>query len=259
MNISENKNRLDPVVPDEYACQLGKYENVKGVTYSDGELRYDKYPPIKIHPRLYQKMTDNIIDPLPNETDSDTLIWCILFRYKYCELDNNVQLAVLKHRYENFQRENGACLEMFGSAMNHTLPHFCSLFYDLEKYYGSKGNFYNLKIKRGFFLLNPPFAEPTLSYSLRSVMKSMEKYKDIKVYITIPIWDYRGIDWVNCNCKLKRTDKDDYDDLPVVKELIDSPFQKLHKRYCKEDYQYFSYLMYKKINAVATQIFLLVS
>ena len=35
----------------------------------------------------------------------------------------------------NLITKYGACLELFASVMNHNLKYYCSLFYDLEKYF----------------------------------------------------------------------------------------------------------------------------
>ena len=49
--------------------------------------------------------------------------------------------------------------ELFGSCFNHVYNKYCSLYYDLERYFGSVGNFFNIKLNEGIYFANPPFDE----------------------------------------------------------------------------------------------------
>jgi hypothetical protein len=139
--------------------------------------------------------------------------------------------------------------------MNHNLKHFCSLFYDLEKYFGSRGNFFNLKPIKGFYLMNPPFNENIINIAINKYLKNLQNNSKIKLFISIPIWDKKGRDWVNKNCK--QTVKTNYNDQPIIKKIYSSKQLIYEKKYCKENFYYFDYISFKKINATPTYIFVL--
>ena len=40
----------------------------------------------------------------------------------------------------------GVNFELYGSAINALSDNYCSLFYDIEKYFGSKGNFFDIEL-----------------------------------------------------------------------------------------------------------------
>lgn len=261
-NISENKNRHDPVLPDVLVKSLKnkKYKNSKDVKYSKNENTLVYKSPkstetIQISPTLYQQFQNTLLVKLPPTTNLETLIFCILYRYRYLGMLTAIQLAVLPKFYKKFEKDHHACLELFGSAMNHTLPHFCSLFYDLENYFGSRGNYFNLVPKKGLYLLNPPFTEEIITSSMERVLDSIKKNKHLQFLITIPIWDIEGRKWVNKNCKVKV--KTGYSDMPIINKLLTTDRLRWHKRYCKENYQYHDFLQNKKINAAPTYVFLI--
>jgi hypothetical protein len=255
-NISNNKNNFDPVVPDiYYEEKLKNYKNMIGekVKYENNKLIY-KDKSINLHNKLYKKICNDLVIKLPKDVHINTIIWCILYRYEYLSLLNMVQLAILPEQYNFLSNKYGACLELFGSLMNHKLKYFCSLFYDLEKYFGSRGNHFNITLIKGFYLLNPPFTEDMINLSLTNMLNNLEKNKNIGYFISIPIWDISGRLWVNKNCKIKV--KTGYKDLPIIKKLLNNKKLKWCKKYCKEKYQYFDYLSFKKINAAPTYLFL---
>ena len=44
--------------------------------------------------------------------------------------------------------------ECFASTINSNTLNFCSLYYDVEKYFGSVGDFFNIDIEEGVFSFN---------------------------------------------------------------------------------------------------------
>lgn len=255
-NITYNKNSLDPIVPDKYySDDLNKYKNMTGekVKFIGDKLIY-KDISININNKLYKKICNDLIIKLPKGVHINTIIWCILYRYDYLSLLNMIQLAILPKQYNFLSKKYNACLELFGSLMNHKLKYFCSLFYDLEHYFGSRGNHFNITPIKGFYLLNPPFTEDMINKSLGNMLTNLKNNSNIGYFVSIPIWDKKGREWVNKNCKIKV--KLGYGDLPIVKKLLNDKRLKWSKKYCKESYQYFDYLSFKKINAAPTYLFL---
>ena len=186
----------------------------------------------------------------------DELLWCIIYRYNILNLWNSIQLAVLPSIYEELITKFNCKLELFGSAMNHTIFHFCSLFYDLEKYFGSIGNFFNVELIKGFYLVNPPFDFYIMNETCKKIINSLNKNKHLSFFVTIPVWDNNGIEIINKNCngkkkKIYKTDFEGYKLLKKNKHLI------FNNIYCKENFKYFDYLNYKELNVAPTHVIIL--
>lgn len=257
-NISFNRNTIDPIIPNKITKQINykKYKNIKGAYYDKKqELIIYKDISIKLYKKLYNKICSEVVLEIPKDTDIDTLIWCIIYRYKQSFLYDMIQLAILPKIYEKLTTNHDACLELFGSVMNHNLKHFCSLFYDLEKYFGSRGNFFNLKPIRGFYLMNPPFSFDIINLSINKYLEIIKNNPKLKLFISIPIWDTQGRIWINKNCKQKVNIN--YSDQPIIKKIYSSKQLIYKKKYCKENFSYFDYITFKKINSAPTYIFVL--
>mgnify|MGYP002701288261 CR=1 FL=1 len=72
-------------------------------------------------------------------------------------MGNSHQFAMGISFKEALRRDYQVYFECFASAINCHYPMFGSLFYDIEKYFGSYGNFYLLKYHLGFFIANPHY------------------------------------------------------------------------------------------------------
>ena len=64
----------------------------------------------------------------------DDYIWAILFRYQLLG-SNNHQLAVLPNIMNQMTIDYGLNFECFASLINNTFNHYCSIYYDLERYF----------------------------------------------------------------------------------------------------------------------------
>jgi hypothetical protein len=108
--------------------------------------------PIKEYERLESTWTGS------DKRKMETCILLALIRYQ--TLNSGAHQFILDLNYKKRVNETfGADFECFGSVFNRTYTHFCSLFYDLEKDFGSHGNFMALTIKSGYFQANPPYEE----------------------------------------------------------------------------------------------------
>lgn len=131
--------------------------------------------------RLYKKCTDN-----KNE-DIDKYIFCLVYRYSYIDAENQ-QLAIHRKIKDMFKVYD-VNFELYGSAINALSDHYCSLFYDIEKYFGSKGNFFDIELKSGIYWCNPPYIENLMAKTAHKLINIMNKTNNIAFIITIPIWD----------------------------------------------------------------------
>jgi phosphorylated CTD-interacting factor 1 len=66
------------------------------------------------------------------------------------------------------------------------------MFYDLEKYFGSKGNFNNININSGTYVSNPPFDNTIMENMCKILIKFIKNAnknnKSLSILITIPHW-----------------------------------------------------------------------
>jgi hypothetical protein len=141
---------------------------------------------IKLHKTVYQKLSKKYIK---SDIDQITLICCIIIRYQALE-SYNQQLAVNPDFYKYLRENYNVEFELFGSSINCFFKNYCSLFYDLEKYFGSKGYFNFIHLKKGFYVANPPFDEQIMKNMSLQFINFLDKSKfDLSILITIPVWD----------------------------------------------------------------------
>ena len=142
----------------------------------------------KIHESLYNKMTNNLhAHHIVNNLDD--YILSVILRYITLE-SYNQQLAVLPDFYKQLQTKHGYNFELFASAINSMFPHYCSLYPDIEKHFGSKGRFADYNITRGNYVANPPFDEEVIkNMAIKLCYTLLNNTDPISVFITIPAWD----------------------------------------------------------------------
>ena len=106
--------------------------------------------------------------------------------------------------------------------------------------------------------MNPPFDEKTMNNSLTRYLDILnkDKSKNIKLFISLPIWDNDGIKWIKKNCKTRLRNNVKYNDFPIIKKIKNNKRLLFSKRFCKENFEYFDYISFTKINAVGTYIFI---
>jgi hypothetical protein len=168
----------------------------------DTESKYSQLKPI--HKNLYEKLKMNYnsnnlrIGGGSGSGDGsgsgsgimslDALIISLVIRYEALE-SGNQQLAVNPKLYSRLSHY-GFAHELFASGLNSFCSSYCSLFPDIEQYFGSKGNFDDFKILSGKYFANPPFDEAVtknMAVKLIDALKSSNEY--IAVFITLPAWD----------------------------------------------------------------------
>jgi hypothetical protein len=117
-----------------------------------------------------------------------THIFCLVARYETLS-SYNQQLAVLPALYAHLQKHHGVDFELMGSPLNCFFTHFCSLFGDLEAAFGSRGNFNNLVLEKGFYVINPPFDEEIMRSCTERILGAMEGAGALSVLFAVPVWD----------------------------------------------------------------------
>jgi hypothetical protein len=184
----------------------------------------------------YEKLKKNYKD---KEDLMDELILIILFRYQLLG-SNNHQLGVKSDIMKQMNEDYNLNYECFASAINCTFSHFCSVYYDIEKYFGSFGSFFNLTPIKGTFGLNPPYQKEIIeSCIIKSLAHLEESKKDLTFIITIPIWDNEGkkIMKEEFNNELPQQNID-YGDFEIINVVKNSVYHKITRMISKENFTY---------------------
>jgi hypothetical protein len=141
---------------------------------------------IPVHSVLYNKLYKRLSSDIP---DKNNLIFILILRYKSLN-SSNQQLAVDSDFYYDLKSNLGLKFELFGSAINTVLENYCSLFYDIERFFGSKGDFFLLPIKKGLYVANPPYDELIMMKMAERIIRILDKgQKSLSFLLIIPCWD----------------------------------------------------------------------
>lgn len=217
--------------------QIIKKQNKKFIT-----LKF-KDDTIEIYHKLYNK----IIKRYNKNYDGDVnvLIWCLIKRYIFLK-SYNQQLAVHPQTMKQLKDNYKVNFELFGSVLNTTNSMYCSLFYDIEKYFGSFGSLFFFTPIEGSYTMNPPFDEFIIEKASEQMVNALDKtHKHLRIFIWIPIWDKDGIKYVNNNCLSNfKIDSSMYGTYKGFEILYKSDKLKCKKRICLQDITYFNYLQY---------------
>ncbi len=178
------------------------------------------------------------------ECNYDELIWTILFRYQLLS-SNNHQLAVLPNIYKKMEDDFGLSIECFASAINSSSKYFCSLYYDIEQYFGSIGNFFNLIPIKGTYSFNPPYQYDIISNGINKIIKHLnESQEKLAFIITIPIWDNEGKEYMANNMMENNNNVIKYDDFDIMNIIRNSIYLKGIKMISKNDFTYMDHNFY---------------
>jgi hypothetical protein len=203
----------------------------------------------RLHKNVVEKMINSYI--LNNSMDDfhkkivmddffKKLVMSIIIRYNTLE-SYNQQAAVLPSLYNFLKLNYHVNFELFASSINFFYSNYCSLFYDLEFYLGSKGSFNNINITKGFYVANPPFDEAIMNNMSTKFVKSLKESNDeLTFFITIPVWD-----------------KPEFDGFKALDILKKSGYLKYIENIPKHRMKFFNYTENKYKNLVNTYIIIL--
>jgi hypothetical protein len=227
-NIKKNKS-------SEKEIKFYKFEIIIGFIIKDKRLiniLNNILLPIKIYDKLTQSYNgpDNMIDDY---------LWSIIFRYQLLG-SNNHQLAVLPNIMHNMNKDYDLNFECFASAVNSTFKNYCSIYWDLERHFGSVGSFFNIIPLRGTFGFNPPYQKDIINLGINKIFHFLkETTESLTFIITIPIWDNEGR---NIMKELYNNDLEkqniEYGDFPIIYEIRNSEYYREMLMIPKEKFTY---------------------
>jgi len=172
----------------------------------------------------------------------DELITIIIYRYQLLG-SNNHQLGVKSDIMQKMKKDYNLSYECFASSINCTFNHYCSIYYDVEKYFGSFGSFFNLQPTQGTFGLNPPYQKEIIETSILKALGHLEEAqkeeKLLTFIITIPIWDNEGKKLMKeeFNNDLPQQNID-YGDFEIISTVKNSVYHKITRMIPKEKFTY---------------------
>ncbi len=177
-----------------------------------------------------------------NEEEFKKLLVCLLLRYETIKASNE-QLACNPEFYYEMKKKLNYDFELFGSALNTQYHQFCSLFYDLEKYFLSRGSFFDIECLKGKYVANPPFVNEVIEKMALKMIDSLDKNNNkeaLSYFITIPGWE-------------SNEEYGEYTGFEIMKK---SKYMSYFKEIPKEEARFFNY--YKNQVVYPCKIFFLI-
>lgn len=273
-NLNDYKNS------DYYKEKKSFYKTSKSIVYQtrhNNNITFYKFSityPFKLRDKRQENIINNILIPKyifdklekrytgPEDKLNDYL-WIIIYRYQLLGSNNN-QLAVLPHILMKMNLDFGLSFECFASSINSTFDDYCSIYYDVEKYFGSKGNFFNLVPLEGTFGFNPPYQKNVMDsgiFRLLDLLDLATKSKnDLTFIITIPIWDKIGRKIMKYSYPEKlKIPVIEYDDFEGIQEIFKSKYFKTKLMIPKDKFTYLdhNFHLYKNVTIQHTYILVL--
>jgi hypothetical protein len=187
----------------------------------------------------YDKLKSNFVG---KESLMNEYIWIILYRYQLLG-SNNHQLGVKSDIMSKMKKDFNLNYECFASAINCTFAHYCSIYHDVEKHFGSFGSFFNLTPIGGTFGLNPPYQKDIIEMALNKALEWLEdadeNKKILTFIITIPIWDNEGKKIMKETFHNELPQQNiDYGDFVIIEKIKKSNYHRITKMIPKENFTY---------------------
>jgi hypothetical protein len=259
---NKNKYNITKLIPDDK--NFYKF-NIKLSFYIKDNRLNNILNNILIPIKVYDRMKNKYTGPI---NKLDEYIWIILFRYQLLGSNNN-QLGVLPKILNKMTEDLDLDFECFASAINSTSPYYCSIYYDVEKFFGSKGSFFNMIPLKGTYSFNPPYQTDVITNGINKLLKHLEFAENrnyiLNFIITIPIWDIEG------KCTMSELSEEeessikdnniDYGEFEIMNIIKKNKYFKGYRMIRKEDFTYLdhNFNIYKDVTIQNTYIMILSS
>ena len=160
-NTIKYLNDNEDNIKSKYSILFEKVDNYIRINLKKDNdiIHYIKLPNyIFIH--LIKLYNNTIYNEYNNENIKDDKviehIYIIFIRYNSISNGNN-QSSILPSFKKLIKNNLNIKIELFGSALNTSMYKFGSIFYDIEKVFGSIGNYFDTNIIIGYYEINPIF------------------------------------------------------------------------------------------------------
>ncbi len=248
-NIKKNKN-------SEKETTFYKFEIIVSFSIKDKRLN-NILNNILLPIKIYEKLANNFTG---QKNKFDDYLWSIIFRYQLLG-SNNHQLAVLPNIMDLMRQDYKLNFECFASSINSTFPNYCSIYWDLEKHFGSVGSFFNIVPVKGTFGFNPPYQKDIIELGINKLLYFLkETNEELTFIITIPIWDLEGRNKMKelYNNELEKQNID-YGDFSIISHVKNSEYFRGIRLIPKEKFTYIdhNFELYKNKTIQNTYVIML--
>lgn len=169
------------------ALTINKMKNEKGkIEYKNDQLKYTS-DSVNFNLYLSEDLYHKLRKRYKNKKDFHKWLFCLLLRYK--TLGGKSHHFAMNTKFKDAIRSQyGVNMECFASPMNAHYDMYCSAFYDIEKYFGSYGNFYHLNFIKGFYIANPPYENWLLEKMVIKFEEAMKSKDELSISFGLPFW-----------------------------------------------------------------------
>lgn len=149
-----------------------------------GNLKYCYNCPSHVIEYMFKTIDSNVSNKLE-------VIFTVLYRYNIYGLCANNCLS-----YDDAYHFNNEALEMFANPINRHNKYFCSLFPDLEQYFGSIGSALTISpeqcLEYKSIIANPPYINSVMTELANKVVDILMLNKNFSFTIIVPDWRSTG-------------------------------------------------------------------
>ena len=209
-NIDLNKK----ITIDTIKYNVIKHEEKKEYTI-DFVIKYNKFENVNVY-KIIPECIYNKIQNINNKIKEKYLF----FFYIIVGFDTGQFWGLHPYIYNFIKKNYTNSIECFASPFNNNIENYFSLLYPIDKYYGSKGDFFEhfFKVNYNVYIINPPFID-TIILKVFDMIEEKLKYNRIQIFLYIPQWDDIFIPWykrisnkyITIFCKLNKNDSIVYD------------------------------------------------
>jgi len=173
-----------------------KTHNNNSVLFKGFNLEYDFTIPKTIYNRL-QERYNQYKSKNNHSYILDDLIFILLLRYNTLNSGGH-QWGMPLIIKDKFKKEVNINFECFASSLNHYYYYYCSMFYDVEKYFMSLGPFQNITYIYGNYMANPPYELSLLNTIVSTFTKALSASKKSgnKLAFTYGMPDWSDFDMI---------------------------------------------------------------
>jgi hypothetical protein len=236
--MQQMENQFKQAIFNVHIEQKTEFGNYIYVTNTDNQLQG---PRIFVYQTLLDKLSKSCVHTeLVTQQKS---VYLVLLRYLQV-LDSGMHQLALFYK-DVFHEPN--ITECFASPLNRTCERFCGAFPDVDSMFkGYLGRFEDLIFHAGqVYTVNPPYDAKVMEKSSERIVQVMSTVKNIKIYVTIPIWDYEGLLAAYPPTSHHLFEKYKNQPYPALDALKKSPFVHKITIYKREELPYYDHVNLK--------------